>query len=72
MIPLASIYGVNYDKIIRDLEDARFRFQNLIQDPEILDLLAIGGKSRQLLHAIRDRQIKILNKRLLKNQESFE
>lgn len=72
MIPLASIYGVNYDSLMKDLSDSKKRFQNLIQDPEILDLLAIGGKSRQILHAMRDRQIRVLNRKLLKNKESFE
>ena len=72
MIPLASIFGVNYEKIIKDIKNSKFRFQNLIQDPEIIDLLRIGGKSRQLLHAVRERQIKILNRKLLKKEELFE
>jgi len=72
MIPLASVYGFNLEKILKNLHGSRLRFQNLIQDPEILDLLAIGGKSRQLLTAVRERQIKVLNKKLSKNQEPFD
>ena len=71
MIPLASIFGVNYSIIIDNFESSKIRFQNLIQDPEILDMLAIGGKARQLLHAIRERQIRILNKKI-KDTELFE
>jgi len=72
MIPLASVYGFNYEKIMKNLSNANIRFQNLIQDPEIIDLLAIGGKSRQLLVSIRERQIKVLNRRLLKGEELYE
>jgi hypothetical protein len=72
MIPLASVYGVNYESIIKDLDNSKRRFQNLIQDPEILELLAIGGKARQLIHAVRNRQIRVLNRKVLKNSILFE
>ena len=72
MIPLASIYGFNYEKIIKNLSNSNRRFQNLIQDPEIIDLLAIGGKPRQLLNSVRERQIRVLNRKLLKEEELFE
>jgi len=72
MVALASIYGINHEKIQKDISNAKKRFQNLMQDPELLDWIALNSKSRQNVIAIRRRQINVLNKRLLRNQELFE